>query len=289
MNLDERLKQLKELPQDAIAKAKIYHEITTPKEKARFNWREPVVIVGFMMILLFLLINPQSDSNSEQSATTDIRAIYLYPNGEPGQFFARPSTLFLGVERGESEEIYNLFSDLERYLVKAEALEQGDNYPSDVVVVTNNGEKRYQAGFYGVQDIDSGQFYVPKDDEYLQIYFNFTKYEPQYYFFIIILLLNAGNLISHYYCKRRNIPQVKMKGKDYWLMGLGLASLLSLFYYQLNIGPLYKPFLYGFVAIYCWLIWRLMKQKHTTLIGLRVEKYRVICTFALFIIMIYSL
>ena len=80
MKLDERFKQLNELPQDDQLKQRIRISIEEKQQKTPFSlnkWKEISLIIGICFIGLFLLIT-SSNELKNQAASDEIKGIYSY-------------------------------------------------------------------------------------------------------------------------------------------------------------------------------------------------------------------
>lgn len=288
MNLDlnNRLKKLNNLPEDRAVKTRIYERIHHKRKKDLPLWKESVLLLTIAMIALFFIMTPQN-SSPPQTAGQSIQAIYKHFGGKEGKFFARSSSLYISTEKVEDTIIYNFFKDLTQYVEEADG--KLGNHITDVVVVRDRQEERYQISDTGMLNVDSGQFFVGKSEIYDKVFQTLYSAKATPWIFILPLIVVAVNIFSMNYYKRHNLQGSKPSKRMWWLLVLVLAMVSSVFAWATWVGPLYKPLMITFAFLYGVIIWHSIKRDVQTYSIYKVEtiKISIISATLVLIIMLY--
>lgn len=185
MNLDlnNRLKELNKLPEDPAVKARIYEHIHYKKRNGLTFWKESFLLLTIAMIALFFILIPPNFSQP-QTASQSIQAIYKHFGGKDGEFFSRSSSLYVSVKKVEETSVFSFFEDLTQYVERADG--KLGNYITDVVVVRDRQEERYQISDTGMLNVDSGQFFVGKTEMYDEVFQTLYSVKTIPWFFIFL-------------------------------------------------------------------------------------------------------
>ncbi|KOS60170.1 hypothetical protein FJQ98_10840 [Lysinibacillus agricola] len=286
MDLNNRLKKLNNLPEDRAVKTRIYERIHHKRKKDLPLWKESVLLLTIAMIALFFIMTPQN-SSPPQTAGQSIQAIYKHFGGKEGKFFARSSSLYISTEKVEDTIIYNFFKDLTQYVEEADG--KLGNHITDVVVVRDRQEERYQISDTGMLNVDSGQFFVGKSEIYDKVFQTLYSAKATPWIFILPLIVVAVNIFSMNYYKRHNLQGSKPSKRMWWLLVLVLAMVSSVFAWATWVGPLYKPLMITFAFLYGVIIWHSIKRDVQTYSIYKVEtiKISIISATLVLIIMLY--
>lgn len=287
MKLDERLKQLNELPENEALKKKIAKTIQHPPKKSLNSWkafREMGVFTAVCVIALFLIFT--SNEFRHTAASNSIAKITSYENEGENGFRGRTSTLFIGVENSTTPEMSAFFERIDQLPTIAISEKSVPHY--DIVVLYKNGEKgRYELSSDYVYDVDNHLYYGYTQDT-SAIFSALESAHDRMSFPVIFIAVGvmAMNAIASSYYHRRKLEIPKK------IRGLGLAitiylivlAVLGGYYYW--IGPLYKPLLMLFVLGYGLSIWLPVKRAVTNLNILKMEAYKNIVVVLLFLVWI---
>ncbi len=288
MNLDlnNRLKELNKLPEDQPVKDRIYERIYQKKRKGLTLWKESILLLTIAMIALFLIMIPQN-SSPPQTADQSIQAIYKHFGGKEGEFFARSSSLYISVKKVEDTTVFSFFEDVTQYVEKTDG--KLGNHITDVVVVRDRQEERYQISETGMLNVDSGQFFAGNSEMYDEVFQTLYSVETIPWIFILPFIVVAVNIFSMYYYKRHNIEESKPSKRTWWLLVFLLAMLSSVFAWAIWVGPLYKPLMIMFAFLYGFIIWHNIKREVQTYSIYKVEtiKISIISATLVLIIMLY--
>ena len=288
MKLDDRLKQLNELPQNEALKKSIYHNVHKKPVKRRNplkTFREIGVMAAICFIGLFLLFT--SDNLNNQAASGEIAKITSYENNGEQGFRGRTSTLFIGVENVTTDEMVNLFENISA-LPAAMAPPKSDVH-YDIVVLYKNGEQRkFELAWNYLYDMTNDAYYPGYEQYPSAILSDLENAHDRQQFPAIFIALGVllMNLVVTSYYSRRKIEQPKK------IRGLGIAITIYLIgvalmgYYYFMIGPFYKPLLLLLLFGYGFSMWWLIKKEVTNLNMLKVEKYKILFIVLLFLIWI---
>ena len=280
MKLDERFKQLNELPQDDQLKQRIRISIEEKQQKTPFSlnkWKEISLIIGICFIGLFLLIT-SSNELKNQAASDEIKGIYSYHNVSGEGFRGRASTLFIGVKNITTDKTVFLFENIDELEpVKDTNIGTFEHY--DIIVVKNGEKHRYELSENYLYDVENQLYYPGYMDYPMALRADLLNAHDDYNglltFFIpfsVVLL----HLIATAYYKRRNVkPPEKFRGMGV-VITIALVVLLAIGGYVFYLGPLYRPLLFLLAVIYGFLIWWTVKRNVTNLIVLKVERWRAI-------------
>lgn len=288
MKLDNRLKQLNELPQNETLKKSIYHNIHKNPVKTRKplkTFREVGVMAAICFIGLFLLFT--SDIHNNQATSGGIAKITSYENNGEKGFRGRTSTLFIGVENVTTDEMVTLFENISELPAVMAPPKSDVHY--DIVVLYKNGEQRkFELAWNYLYDVSNNAYY-PGYEQYpsailsdLENVHDRVQFPP---IFIGLGILVMNLIVSSYYNRR----QIELPKK---IRGLGLAITIYLIgvaimgYYYFMVGPFYKPLLLFLLFGYGSSIWWLIKKEVTNLNMLKVERYKILFIVLLFLIWI---
>lgn len=287
MKLDERLKQLNELPENEELKKKIANDIHHPSKNSSNSWkafREIGVFAAVCVIALFLIFT--SNDFRHTAASNSIAKITSYENEGENGFRGRTSTLFIGVENSTTPEMSAFFERIDQLPTIAISEKSVSHY--DIVVLYKNGEKgRYELSSDYVYDVDNHLYYGYTQDT-SAIFSALESAHDRMSFPVIFIAVGvmAMNAIASSYYHRRKLEIPKK------IRGLGLAITIYLIvlavlggYYYL-VGPLYKPLLMLLVLGYGLSIWVPVKRAVTNLNVLKMEAYKNIVVVMLFLVWI---
>ncbi|MGE7674213.1 hypothetical protein ACQKMV_11620 [Lysinibacillus sp. NPDC094403] len=283
MDLNNRLKELNKLPEDPAVKTRIYEHIHHKKRSGLTLWKESFLLLMIVLIALFFILIPQN-SSPPQTASQSIQAIYKHFGGKEGEFFARSSILYISVKKVEDTSVSSFFEDLPQYVEKTDG--KLGNYITDVVVVRDRQEERYQISDTGMLNVDSGQFFVGKSEMYDEVFQTLYSVETIPWLFILPLIIAAVNIFSMYYYKRHNLQGLKPSKRLWWLLVLVLAMLSGVFAWATWIGPLYKPLMILFALLYGVIIWHYIKREVKTYSIYKVETIKISIISATFVLII---
>lgn len=288
MKLDDRLKQLNELPQNEALKKSIYHNVHKKPVKRRNplkTFREIGVMAAICFIGLFLLFT--SDNLNNQAASGEIAKITSYENNGEKGFRGRTSTLFIGVENVTTDKMVTLFENISE-LPAVMAPAKSDVY-YDIVVLYKNGEKRkFELAWNYLYDMTNDAYYPGYEQYPSDILSDLEDAHERVQFpsiFIGLGILAMILVASSYYSRR----QIELPKK---IRGLGVAMTIYLIvvafmgYYYFMIGPFYKPLLVLLLFVYGFSFWWLIKKEVTNLNILKVEKYKILFIVLWFLIWI---
>lgn len=288
MKLDDRLKQLNELPHNEALKKSIYHNIHNKPVKTHNRmkiFREIGVMAAICFIGLFLLFT--SDIHKNQAASGEIAKITSYENNGEKGFSGRTSTLFVGVENVTTDEMVTLFENISE-LPSVMAPPKSD-VQYDIVVLYKNGEQRkFELAWNYLYDVSNDAYY-PGYEQYPSAILSDLENAHDRVQFPIILVASGVivmNLMSAGFYSRRQLERPKK------IPGLSISILISLIilailaWYYYTIGPPYKPMLMLLVLGYGLSVWVPIKRAITDYTILKVEKFKIILVVLLFFIWI---
>ncbi|MEX3745503.1 MULTISPECIES: hypothetical protein [Lysinibacillus] len=283
MDLNNRLKELNNLPEDQTVKSRIYERIQYKDKKSLTIWKEGVLLLTIAMTALFLIMVPQS-SSPPQTASHSIKAIYKHFGGEEGKFFARSSSLYISVKKVEDGIVYSFFEDLTQYVEEAD----GDlgNHITDVVVVRDGQEEHYQISDTGMLNVDSGQYFVGNSEMYEDVFETLYSVDTKAWIFIFPLIAATINTFTMYYYKRHKLEESNPFKHKWWLFVLVLTMLFGVFAWATWVGPLYKPLMIMLALLYGVIIWYYMKRDVQTYSIYKVETIKISIISATFVIII---
>lgn len=295
MKLDERFKQLKELPEDEQLKIQIRNHIENNQQKTKssFNWngwKEVSIVIGICFIGLFLLYT-SSNGLKNHAATEEITGLYSYHNHTGEGFRGKASTLFIGVKDIMTERTVLLFETIDELPILDQA-PYGfvDHY--DIVVVKKGVKHQYQLSEDYLYDVDNNLIYPGYKEFPMALADDLTKpHENNGYPLALLIPFSVIfiNMMINIYYKRRRMNRPEK------LPGTGIAVTISIFVliaiglYVYFIGPIYRPLLFLFAILYGWLLWWPVKRNITDLNILKVERIKTlfIVSLVFFWIMMY--
>lgn len=287
MNLDlnNRLKELNNLPEDQAVKARIYERIHNKGKKGLTLWKEGVLLLTIALIALFLILIPQN--STPQTAGQSIQTIYKHFGGKEGKFFARSSSLYTSVEKVEDTIVYNFFEDLTQYVEEADG--KLGNHITDVVVVRDRQEEHYQISDTGMLNVDSGQFFVENSETYDKVFQTLYSAKATPWIIILPLIVVTVNIFSMSYYKRHNLQGSKPSKRMWWLLVLVLAMLSSVFAWATWVGPLYKPLMITFALLYGFVLWYFIirEERRYSIYKVETIKISIISATMVLIIVFY--
>lgn len=288
MKLDDRLKQLNELPQNEALKKSIYHNIHEKPVNTRKplkTFREIGVMAAICFIGLFLLFT--SDIQNNQATSGKIAKITSYENNGEKGFRGRTSTLFIGVENVTTDEMVTVFENISE-LPAVMAPPKSDVH-FDIVVLYKNGEQRkFELAWNYLYDVSNDAYYPGYEQYPSAILSNLEDAHDRLQFppiFIGLGILVMNLIASSYYSRRR----IELPKK---IRGLGMAITIYLIcvaimgYYYFMVGPFYKPLLLLSLFGFAFSIWWLIKKEVTNMNMLKVERYKFLFIVLLFLIWI---
>ena len=290
MSINKRLRELNDMPENEALKMKIKQSImkAPPKKKINFSsWKEVLVSCAAIAITLFLLVTPTLQKN--QATSDDIQHIYTFFSAKEGDFRARASLQYVGMQDLKSDVTIQFFNQVEQM----DVVENGTlgNHFIDVIVVRNHEKHRYQLSDTTLYDVDYNIYYTSEDPLYSDA-FDVLYHGKQSGYMTMVLSISVIllNLVSSYLYKRKGIKIFKLEYKSgivYMLIGfLVLAGVCS---YAIFIGPLYKPILYLLTFIYGVLIWRIIKLNAYHLYVYKVERVKVVILVLVSLAFVYQL
>jgi len=285
MKIDDRLKQLDELPQNEALKKSIYQNIHKKPVRKQYQLktlREIGIMAAICFIGLFLLFT--SDMNN-QAASGEIAKITSYENNGEKGFRGRTSTLFVGVENVTTDSIIALFENISELPAVMAPPKSDVHY--DIIVLYKNGEQRkFELAWNYMHDISNDAFYPGYDQFPSTVLSDLENAHDRFQFPSIFIGLGVllMILVASSYYKRRQIELPKK------IRGMGIAMTIYIIvvaimgYYYFMIGPFYKPLLLLLLFAYGFSIWWLIKKEVTNLHILKVEKYKILFIVLWFLI-----
>ncbi len=283
--LDKQLQELKQLPEDKQLKEKIYRQLHTKKPKRFTGLKEALLLTIMIAIAFFLFILPPA-----QQTTTSAGDITLFTafGGEPGQFFARPSTLYTGVYHEENEQLLDFFRTFDEHMIVTEDVKLGEHI-ADIVMIQNGKQTRYQMSDTYLLNVDTGVFY--QGDETYEDAFNiaYTPHnDPGFAIFMPIVVIILHGVISNRYKKANITFEIPVKYNAPVIMGFLVIMGSSMFYHQ-QIGPIFKPLLIIFPVAFGLVMWKIIKKIAPSPFVYRMEMIRVLVSFGLLILLLWSM
>ena len=290
MSLVKRLRELNDMPENEALKKKIKQSIMEAPPKKMMNlssWKEVLVCFAVIVITLFLLFTPTQQKN--QATSDDIQHIYTFFSAKEGEFRARASLQYVGMQDLKSDVTVQFFNQVEQM----DVVENGTlgNHFIDVIVVRNHEKHRYQLSDTTLYDVDHNIYYTSDDSLYSEafdvLYHGKQSGEMTMVLPLSVILLN---LVSSYLYKRRGIKPFKLDNKNgnVYLI-IGFLILAGIFSYAIFIGPLYKPVLYLLTFIYGVLIWRIIRLNAHHLYVYKVERAKVVIVVLVILAFVYQL
>lgn len=285
MKIDDRLKQLDELPQNEALKKSIYqniHKKPVRKQNQLKTLREIGIMAAICFIGLFLLFT--SDMNN-QAASGEIAKITSYENNGEKGFRGRTSTFFVGVENVTTDSMIALFENISELPAVMAPPKSDVHY--DIIVLYKNGEQRkFELAWNYMHDISNDAFYPGYDQFPSTVLSDLENAHDRFQFPSIFIGLGVlvMILVASSYYKRRQIELPKK------IRGMGIAMTIYIIvvaimgYYYFMIGPFYKPLLLLLLFAYGFSIWWLIKKEVTNLHILKVEKYKILFIVLWFLI-----
>ena len=257
MDLHNRLKELNNLPEDRVLKARIYEGIHQNKKANLLKWKEAFLIIAISAITLFLVFVPESVPQN-QTANIPIQAIFKNFGGKEGEFSARNSSLYNSVEKVEDQTVYDFFENFSQYVKETDG--SLGNYITDVIVIRNGQEERYQVSDTGMLHVDTGQFYVDNSDMYSEVFSSLYSVTLNNWFIFFPLTMLAISLISRTYYKRHHVKEVNLLKTHPWHFALIMIVIANIFAWSALIGPLYKPLLIVLALLFGVVTWNAIKK-----------------------------
>lgn len=283
MDLHNRLKELNNLPEDRALKARIYEGIHQNKRASLVRWKEAFLIIAISVISLFLVFVPESVPQS-QTANIPIQAIYKNFGGKEGEFSARSSSLYFSVEKVEDQTVYTFFENFSPYVKESES--SLGNYITDVIVIRNGQEERYQVSDTGMLHVDTGQFYVENSNLYGEVFNSLYSVTLNNWFMFFPLTMLAINLVSWAYYKRHHVKEVNLLKTYPWLFALIMIVVAIIFAWPALIGPLYKPLIIVLALLYGVVTWHVIKKTLPSYLVYKFEAIKLIISTAALVIFI---
>ena len=289
MSINKRLRELNDMPENEALKMKIKQSImeAPPKKKINFSsWKEVFVSCAVIAITLFLLFTPTLQKN--QATSDDIQHIYTFFSAKEGEFRARASLQYVGMQDLKSDVTIQFFNQVEQM----DVVENGTlgNHFIDVLVVRNHEKHRYQLSDTTLYDVDHNIYYTSDDSLYSEA-FDVLYHGKQSGDMAMVLSFTViiVNIVSSYLYKRRGIklPDTNKKTMKYTLLVLLLFA--GIFMYAIYIGPLYKPVLYLLTFVYGYLLWRLLKSNVHHLYVYKIERIKATILVLVMLVVIYNL
>lgn len=295
MDLDNRLKELNELPVGRI-KHKINVKIRNKKAYRSPLWKEIVLLSSIAFIALTLMILPSMDS-PQQATSQSVEAIYAYENSEEGKFFARPSTLFLGVKEITEPAMLDFFEHYSDFVQPSnmpinDSIIPFDLSYIDIVVIRNGKEEYWKITWEGILNVATNQFYKANDEDSFGDMIMKTFYSDQGGsippLFIIPLL---GILVSIIPPIIYNVRKRDEKSPLNYNLKYGIIPFLTymaVIGWHNLIGPLYKPFLGILVILFSLYTHFFLRSLKPSTFVYRIEIIRYSVLMILLLILIFS-
>lgn len=288
MNIDNRLQKLNNMPEDEQVKQRISQKISEEparKKKDIMLWKEVVLFAAIACIGLFLIITPSIKNN--QAATNEIQQIYTYFSAKEGEFRARPSMQYVGMQQVKSDLTVTFFEQIDQMKV-VENGQLGDHF-IDVIVVKNNEKQRYQLSDLTLYDVDHQIFYAGEGKLYEDVFDALYRGKSNSITLLLPPIVILMNVIPNYYYKKRRIklPETNKGATKYAIIAMGV--LVGIFGYAYYVGPLYKPFLYVLSIGHGYFMWRVVKMNVQNLTVYKVEKWKMIILIVAILALVYNL
>lgn len=290
MSMDKQLRELNDMPENNQLKMKIKQSITEAPPKKKMNlssWKEVLLCCAVIAITLFLIVTPSIQKH--QATSNDIQHIYTFFNAKEGEFRARASLQYVGMQDLKTDVTVQFFNQVERM----EVVENGTLGPYfvDVLIVRNHEKHRYQLSDTTLYDVDNKIYYMSEDPLYTETFDALFKGKQSGYMTILLpISVIILNLLSSYLYKRKGIKLLEMNNKSiiiYILIGLFVVA--GVFSYAIFIGPIYKPVLYLLTFIYGFLIWRIIRLNAYHLYVYKVERAKVVILVLVILAFVYEL
>ncbi|MEK4229348.1 hypothetical protein [Solibacillus sp. FSL H8-0538] len=275
MDLHNRLKDLNNLPEEKALKARIYEGIHQPQKKPGFTmWKEACLLIAVAVIALFLVIVPESVPNNQTASGPSVQEIYRYFGGEEGEFSARSSSLYTSIDKVEDQIVYHFFNNLPQYVQEADG--KLGPYITDVIVMRDGKEERYQVSDEGMLHVDTGKFYSSDSDMYEEVFSRLYSSSGSSWGSILLPIVVIGvGLYSSIFYKRRKLEQVNPFKGNWWLY-IFMIVFLIIIVWGIFDDPLYKPLLVIFALLYGAAIWIATKRSVQSYVAYKFEAVKVI-------------
>lgn len=282
MKLDERFKQLNELPEDKQLKKHIRNHIENNRQKTKSpfswnGWKEVGIVIGICFIGLFLLYT-SSNGLKNHAANEEITGLYSYHNHTGEGFRGKASTLFVGVKDIMTVRTVLLFENIDE-LPLLDQSPNGfvDHY--DIVVVKEGVKHQYQLSEDYLYDVDNNLIYPGYKEFPIALADDFTKpHENNGYPLALLIPFSVIfiNLITQIYYKRRRIIMPEKLPGTGIAVTIAIFALIALGLYAYFIGPIYRPLLFLLAILYGGLIWWPVKRNITDLNIIKVERVKTL-------------
>jgi len=296
MDLDNRLKELNELPVDGRIKHEIDVKIRNKKANRSPIWKEIVLISSIAVIALTLMILPSMDS-PQQATSQSVEAIYAYENSKEGKFFARPSTLYLGVEEITEPAMFDFFEHYTDFVHPSnisinDSIIPFDSSDIDIVVIRNGTEENWKITWEGILNVDTNQFYQANDEDSFGDMIIKTFYSDQGGslppLFIIPLLGILVNFTPSIIYRMRKKDEKSPLNNNVKFGFIPFLAIMAITGWQNFIGPLYKPLLVIFIILFLLITRFFLKILTPTIFVYRVEMIRYSVLLLILLILIFS-
>lgn len=280
MKLDNQFKQLQNHPENERLQQEIRAKLDGKNVKKPWNLLgsplgEWSFVLVFVVLASFLLVTSLNDTN--QATSDSIKAIYSYKSsGSSDDFRAKPSTNYIGMENVTTDSLLFLFENIDELPSVDPQTKQYTDY--QLIVVYENGEqRRFELDDYYLYDVDQDLFYPGFNQLPQAVYYDLRNvhFVKLPIILLPVLILVVTGAVSLFY-SRRKIELPRHNQSLYVATAIYVLVMIAVFYYALNIGLLYRPFIFVLILLLGYIMWWPIKRGTTNPTILRVEKLKII-------------
>lgn len=281
MKLDDQFKQLQNHPENERLQQDIRAKLDEKNVRKPWNLLgnplgEWSFVLVFIVLASFLLFTSLNETN--QATSDSIKAIYSYnSSGASDDFRAKPSTNYIGMENVTTDSLLFLFENIDDLPTIDPQTKQYTDY--QLIVVYENGEqRRFELDDTYLYDVDQDLFYPGFNQLPQAVYDDLREAHFQHKIPVIllpILIMVITGAVSLFY-SRRKIELPRHNRSMYGAMVMYALIMIAVFYYALNIGLLYRPFIFVLILLIAYMMWWSIKRETTNPTIHRVEKLKII-------------
>ena len=294
MKLDDQFKQLQNHPENERLQQDIRAKLDEKNVKKPWNLLgnplgEWSFVLVFIVLASFLLFTSLNDTN--QATSDSIKAIYSYnSSGASDDFRAKPSTNYIGMENVTTDSLLLLFENIDELPSVDPQTKQYNDYQL-IVVYDNGDQRRFELDDSYLYDVDQNLFYAGFSQLPKVVYddlrdAHFENKLPIILLPILILVITCA--VSLFYSIRK-IELPRHNQSMYVATAIYALVMIAVFYYALNIGLLYRPFIFVLILLIAYLMWWPIKRETTNPMIHRVEKLKIIAlAVSVFVFLIWG-
>ena len=280
MKLDDQFKQLQNHPENERLQQEIRAKLDVKNVRKPWNLLgNPIgewsFVLVFVVLASFLLFTSLNETN--QATSDSIKAIYSYKSsGSSDDFRAKPSTNYIGMENVTTDSLLYLFENIDELPTIDPQTKQYTDYQL-IVVYENSEQRRFELDDYYLYDVDKDIFYPGLNQLSQTVYddlhdAHFVKLPIILLPVLILVVTGAASL----FYSRRKIQLPRHNQSMYVATAIYALVMIAVFYYALNIGLLYRPFIFVLILLLGYIMWWPIKRETTNPTILRVEKLKII-------------